>query len=222
MIAQRGVPVRLYEMRPARSTAVHRTPDFAELVCSNSLKSLELATPHGLLKEEMTALGSKILECALRHRVPAGGALAVDRDRVRGSGHRGSRVAPRHRDRARRDRRDPRARHRRPGGRPARVGAPSGCDRAVHRPGLPPLLRCDRAGDRSRFDRPRRRLRRLALRKGRRRGLPQLPDDAERVRGVRRMRSSPARRRRSTNSTRRRSSKDACRSKRWRGAESTR
>lgn len=79
-IAQRGVPVRLYEMRPTRSTAVHRTPDFAELVCSNSLKSLELATPHGLLKEEMAALGSKILECALRHRVPAGGALAVDRD----------------------------------------------------------------------------------------------------------------------------------------------
>ena len=80
-IAHRGVPVRLFEMRPTRSTAVHRTADCAELVCSNSLKSLERATPHGLLKEEMTALGSKILECALLHRVPAGGALAVDRDR---------------------------------------------------------------------------------------------------------------------------------------------
>jgi methylenetetrahydrofolate--tRNA-(uracil-5-)-methyltransferase len=79
-IAQRGVSVRLFEMRPARQTAVHRTSDCAELVCSNSLKSLELATPHGLLKEEMTALGSKILECARLHRVPAGGALAVDRD----------------------------------------------------------------------------------------------------------------------------------------------
>jgi len=79
-IAQRGVPVRLYEMRPVRPTAVHRTSDCAELVCSNSLKSLDRATPHGLLKEEMTALGSKILECALLHRVPAGGALAVDRD----------------------------------------------------------------------------------------------------------------------------------------------
>jgi methylenetetrahydrofolate--tRNA-(uracil-5-)-methyltransferase len=78
-IAQRGVSVRLFEMRPARQTAVHRTSDCAELVCSNSLKSLELATPHGLLKEEMTALGSKILECARVHRVPAGGALAVDR-----------------------------------------------------------------------------------------------------------------------------------------------
>ncbi len=79
-IAQRGVRVRLYEMRPVRPTAVHRTSDCAELVCSNSLKSLDHATPHGLLKEEMTALGSKILECALLHRVPAGGALAVDRD----------------------------------------------------------------------------------------------------------------------------------------------
>jgi methylenetetrahydrofolate--tRNA-(uracil-5-)-methyltransferase len=79
-IAQRGVSVRLFEMRPARQTAVHRTSDCAELVCSNSLKSLELATPHGLLKEEMTALGSKVLECARLHRVPAGGALAVDRD----------------------------------------------------------------------------------------------------------------------------------------------
>ncbi len=79
-IAQRGVRVRLYEMRPVRPTAVHRTSDCAELVCSNSLKSLDHATPHGLLKEEITALGSKILECALLHRVPAGGALAVDRD----------------------------------------------------------------------------------------------------------------------------------------------
>jgi len=79
-IAQRGVPVRLFEMRPKQQTAVHRTSDCAELVCSNSLKSLERATPHGLLKEEMAALGSKILECAFAHRVPAGGALAVDRD----------------------------------------------------------------------------------------------------------------------------------------------
>jgi methylenetetrahydrofolate--tRNA-(uracil-5-)-methyltransferase len=79
-IAQRGVPVRLFEMRPVRPTAAHRTSDCAELVCSNSLKSLDRETPHGLLKEEMAALGSKILECALLHRVPAGGALAVDRD----------------------------------------------------------------------------------------------------------------------------------------------
>ncbi len=79
-IARRGVPVRLYEMRPGRPTAVHRTDRLAELVCSNSLKSLELSTSHGLLKEEMTRLGSLVLECAHRCRVPAGAALAVDRD----------------------------------------------------------------------------------------------------------------------------------------------
>lgn len=80
-IARRGVRVRLYEMRPVTQTAVHRSGQMAELVCSNSLKSLELSTAHGLLKEEMTRLGSLILDCALEHRVPAGGALAVDRDR---------------------------------------------------------------------------------------------------------------------------------------------
>ena len=79
-LARRGVPVRLFEMRPTRPTAVHRTGNLAELVCSNSLKSLEKGTPHGLLKEEMRRMGSLILDCATRNRVPAGGALAVDRD----------------------------------------------------------------------------------------------------------------------------------------------
>jgi methylenetetrahydrofolate--tRNA-(uracil-5-)-methyltransferase len=79
--ARRGVRVRLYEMRPARPTPVHRTGNLAELVCSNSLKSVELSTPHGLLKAEMARVGSLILDCAARNRVPAGGALAVDRDR---------------------------------------------------------------------------------------------------------------------------------------------
>jgi len=67
-------------MRPVRSTPVHQTDRLAELVCSNSLKSTELSTPHGLLKEEMDRLGSLILDCARRNRVPAGGALAVDRE----------------------------------------------------------------------------------------------------------------------------------------------
>jgi methylenetetrahydrofolate--tRNA-(uracil-5-)-methyltransferase len=80
-LARCGVPVRLYEMRPGRPTPVHRTDRMAELVCSNSLKSLELSTPHGLLKGEMGRLGSLILSCALDNRVPAGGALAVDRER---------------------------------------------------------------------------------------------------------------------------------------------
>jgi methylenetetrahydrofolate--tRNA-(uracil-5-)-methyltransferase len=79
-IARRGVRVRLYEMRPGRATAVHRTGDMAELVCSNSLKSMALTSAHGLLKEEMQRLGSVILECAREHRVPAGQALAVDRE----------------------------------------------------------------------------------------------------------------------------------------------
>ena len=79
-IARRGVAVRLYEMRPVRPTAVHRTDRLAELVCSNSLKSVERSTSHGLLKEEMTRLGSLVLKCARAARVPAGSALAVDRD----------------------------------------------------------------------------------------------------------------------------------------------
>ncbi len=79
-IARCGLKVRLYEMRPVRGTAVHRTGHLAELVCSNSLKSLALSTAHGLLKEEMKQLGSLILRCALERRVPAGQALAVDRD----------------------------------------------------------------------------------------------------------------------------------------------
>lgn len=79
-IARRGISVRLYEMRPVRPTPAHRTDRLAELVCSNSLKSLELSTPHGLLKEEMARLGSLILDCARATRVPAGAALAVDRE----------------------------------------------------------------------------------------------------------------------------------------------
>jgi methylenetetrahydrofolate--tRNA-(uracil-5-)-methyltransferase len=80
-IARRGHRVRLFEMRPARPTAVHRSGSLAELVCSNSLKSLELTTAHGLLKAEMDRLGSLILDAARRNRVPAGSALAVDRER---------------------------------------------------------------------------------------------------------------------------------------------
>ena len=79
-VARRGVPVRIYEMRPQRPTAVHQTGYLAELVCSNSLKSVERSTAHGVLKEEMGRLGSVILDCAVQNRVPAGSALAVDRE----------------------------------------------------------------------------------------------------------------------------------------------
>jgi methylenetetrahydrofolate--tRNA-(uracil-5-)-methyltransferase len=79
-LARRGIDVRLLEMRPERTTPAHRTSGFAELVCSNSLKSTEPSNAHGLLKAEMAALGSIIVEAALGSRVPAGAALAVDRD----------------------------------------------------------------------------------------------------------------------------------------------
>ncbi len=79
-IASAGVPVTLYEMRPVRKTAAHHTDQFAELVCSNSLRANGLTNAVGVLKEEMRRLNSLILRCADEHAVPAGGALAVDRD----------------------------------------------------------------------------------------------------------------------------------------------
>jgi methylenetetrahydrofolate--tRNA-(uracil-5-)-methyltransferase len=77
--ARRGVSVELWEMRPVRSTPAHQTADFAELVCSNSLKSDSLNTAPWLLKEEMRRAGSRLLEIARECAVPAGHALAVDR-----------------------------------------------------------------------------------------------------------------------------------------------
>jgi methylenetetrahydrofolate--tRNA-(uracil-5-)-methyltransferase len=79
-VARRGCAVRLVEMRPAVRTPAHQTDRLAELVCSNSLKSESLEDASGLLKAEMRALGSLILTCAEAHRVPAGSALAVDRE----------------------------------------------------------------------------------------------------------------------------------------------
>ncbi len=77
--ARRGIEVELYEMRPQRSTQAHRTADFAELVCSNSLKSDSEFTAPWLLKEEMRRAGSLLMEIARHAAVPAGHALAVDR-----------------------------------------------------------------------------------------------------------------------------------------------
>lgn len=79
-LAQRGIRVRLYEMKPKKFTPAHQSPDFAELVCSNSLRADGLHNAVGLLKEEMRRLGSVIMECADAAKVPAGGALAVDRE----------------------------------------------------------------------------------------------------------------------------------------------
>src|SRR5579863_9265696 len=80
-IARRGVPVVLHEMRPVRATAVHKTGQFAELVCSNSFRSDDAeASAIGLLHAEMRRLGSLVMRAADAHKLPAGGALAVDRD----------------------------------------------------------------------------------------------------------------------------------------------
>ena len=80
-LARRGVPVTLHEMKPRAFTPAHHSAGFAELVCSNSLRSDQLTNAVGLLKEEMRQLGSLILKAADATRVPAGGALAVDREK---------------------------------------------------------------------------------------------------------------------------------------------
>jgi methylenetetrahydrofolate--tRNA-(uracil-5-)-methyltransferase len=79
-LAKRGFKVKLYEMRPTKLTPAHKTGLFAELVCSNSLRAAGLENAVGLLKQEMRMLDSLIIRCADATRVPAGGALAVDRD----------------------------------------------------------------------------------------------------------------------------------------------
>src|SRR5712671_4947705 len=79
-LARRGIRVRLIEMRPVMMTEAHRTAGFAELVCSNSLRNDSMDTAVGVLKEEMRRLGSLIIAAADRAKVPAGSALAVDRD----------------------------------------------------------------------------------------------------------------------------------------------
>lgn len=79
-LARHGIPVILHEMRPVKSDEAHKTAYFAELVCSNSLRAGNIENAVGLLKEEMRRLGSLIMQKADEHQVPAGGALAVDRD----------------------------------------------------------------------------------------------------------------------------------------------
>src|SRR5213596_626346 len=79
--AEQGVSVVLHEMRPVRPTEVHKTDRLSELVCSNSFRGDKLDNAVGLLKEEMRRLGSLVLRAAEESRVPAGAALAVDRER---------------------------------------------------------------------------------------------------------------------------------------------
>jgi methylenetetrahydrofolate--tRNA-(uracil-5-)-methyltransferase len=83
-LADRGVPVRLWEMRPGKMTPAHHSGDLSELVCSNSLKSDNPASAAGLLKRELETLGSSVMAAARRYAVPAGGALAVNRSEFSG------------------------------------------------------------------------------------------------------------------------------------------
>jgi methylenetetrahydrofolate--tRNA-(uracil-5-)-methyltransferase len=84
-IANQGVRVKLYEMRPVRKTPAHISDQFAELVCSNSLRGNALTNAVGVIKEEMRRMNSLIIRCADENAVPAGGALAVDRDLFSGA-----------------------------------------------------------------------------------------------------------------------------------------
>ena len=83
-LLKRGIPVTLYDMKPGKKSPAHETDGFAELVCSNSLRSDRLQNAAGLLKEEMRRLDSLIMRSADQARVPAGGALAVDRESFSG------------------------------------------------------------------------------------------------------------------------------------------
>ena len=80
-IAKRGIEVHLYEMKPVKKTPAHKSNLFGELVCSNSLKAMRIESAAGLLKEEMRVLDSFLMKCADKCKVPAGGALAVDREK---------------------------------------------------------------------------------------------------------------------------------------------
>ena len=143
-LAERGVAVTLVEMRPVVRTAAHQTDRLAELVCSNTFKSVELVNAHGLLKAELRVLGSMLLECADAARVPGGTALAVDREvfaaAVRSAHHWPIRNITR---RARRGRRAARAGHRRH--RAAHVGAARRGDRRAARDDRARVLRRHRA-----------------------------------------------------------------------------
>ena len=84
-IASAGVKVTLFEMRPKKKSPAHHTPEFAELVCSNSFGALSSDRAAGLLQEELRSLNSLVIKMADRYSVPAGGALAVDRSKFSSS-----------------------------------------------------------------------------------------------------------------------------------------
>ena len=173
-LAERGVAVVLHEMRPGVGTPAHQTGRFAELVCSNSFRSDDPLHAAGLLKREMEALGSLIIAEARRAAVPAGGALAMDRDRfaaavtARLAAHPQDRGAPPRGPGDPRRRRGDRHRSADLGGDVARLGRSPGQR-------LPLFLRRHRPHRRGREPRPEQALLAVALRQGRRRRLSQQP-----------------------------------------------
>ena len=80
-VAQKGIKVNLYDMKPSKFSPAHKNKNLCELVCSNSFKADRIDSAAGLLKEELRMLNSLVVECADKCRVPAGGALAVDREK---------------------------------------------------------------------------------------------------------------------------------------------
>src|SRR5574344_330 len=80
-VAKRGIKVNLFEMRPKVQTGAHKTDKFAEFVCSNSLGGANCSVASGLLKKEMETLGCELIKIAYENQVPAGGALAIDREK---------------------------------------------------------------------------------------------------------------------------------------------
>ena len=220
-LAPAGVPVVLHEMRPLRRTEAHQTDALAELVCSNSFRSDDWASNAvGLLHEEMRRAGSLIMAAADRHKLPAGGALAVDREGFAGRGDATRSMQPlvAHR----------RAKRSMPCLQPTGTASswrqvPSPRRRSHGRPvadrrGRARLLRRHRADRPPRLDRHGHLLAAVALRqrgpRRRQRRLHQLPARRGAIPRLRRRRCSPARKPRSTSGRIRRPiSKAACRSK---------
>ena len=175
-------------MRPVKTTEAHKTDRLAELVCSNTFKSTEVTNAHGLLKAEMRLLGSIVLQAADEARVPAGTALAVDRDVFSAGVHDRLVAHPRVTARARRRHRTAVAGHRRDGA--AHERGARRRDRPRPRRRDARVLRCHRADRLDRVDRHGRRVPRIAIRQGddgRRGGrVPELRDDPRAVRVVHR------------------------------------
>ena len=173
-IARRGVPVVLHEMRPSRSTAAHKTAQFAELVCSNSFRSDDAkASAIGLLHAEMRRLGSLVMRAADANKLPAGSALAVDRDGFAAAITAALEAEPLieiDRDEIAEPPAGLGQRHHRH--RPADLAGAGRDDTRAHRRRRARLLRRHCADRASRLDRLRRRLVSVALRQGRTRAAP--------------------------------------------------